>query len=68
MFQYYDNWGLSGKFANTVVNKLNDWYIAYTAAEAIKEKAKEEYNDYNINVFEDEETGEIIVEAQENIW
>jgi len=65
---YYDNWGETGRFANEVVSKLNDWYIAYSTAEAIKQTAKEKFEDYNINVFEDEESGEIIVEAQENIW
>ena len=65
---YYDNYGKTGEFAKPIVNKLNDWYVGYLTAETIKQSAQQEYSDFNIDVFEDEETGEIVVEAQEKLW
>ena len=65
---YYDDWGESGRFSHKVINKTSDWYVAYSTAEAIKEAAKEQFIDFNIDVFEDEETEEIVIDAQESIW
>ena len=64
---YYDNWGESGKFGEKVMNKLNDWYLGYATLKTIKESTEENFENFNFNVFEND-NGEIVIEAEESVW